>query len=92
MVFDPEASDLTAHRLACRSRTGRKHSPRSGRRGPKALTAVRSTRAEVRSQVREPHGGEKSGRRHWLRFTARWPRTHVITRAIQPLTALRNRG
>lgn len=33
-----------------------------------------------------------TGRRHWLRFTAQWPWTHVITRAIERLTALPNPG
>lgn len=33
-----------------------------------------------------------TGRRRWLRFTARWPWTDVITRAIQRLAALPNPG
>lgn len=33
-----------------------------------------------------------TGRRRWLRFTARWPWTHVITRAIDRLQALPNPG
>ncbi|MCX4482346.1 transposase [Streptomyces anulatus] len=33
-----------------------------------------------------------AGRRRWLRFTARWPWTDVITRAIQRLAALPNPG
>ncbi|WP_329611934.1 IS1380 family transposase [Streptomyces brevispora] len=33
-----------------------------------------------------------TGRRRWLRFTAQWPWTHVITRAIERLTALPNPG
>lgn len=33
-----------------------------------------------------------TGRRRWIRFTARWPWTDVITRAIQRLAALPNPG
>ncbi|CAK7284819.1 IS1380 family transposase [Streptomyces misionensis] len=33
-----------------------------------------------------------TGRRRWLRFTARWPWTDVITRAIQRLAVLPNPG
>ncbi|TWG04620.1 DDE family transposase [Streptomyces brevispora] len=33
-----------------------------------------------------------TGRRQWLRFTARWPWTHEITRAIDQLNALPNPG
>ncbi|MCX4791251.1 IS1380 family transposase [Streptomyces sp. NBC_01221] len=33
-----------------------------------------------------------TGRRHWLRFTTRWPWTSVITRAIDRLQALPNPG
>lgn len=33
-----------------------------------------------------------TGRRRWLRFTARWPWTAVITRAIQRIAALPNPG
>jgi hypothetical protein len=33
-----------------------------------------------------------TGRRRWLRFTARWPWTEVITRAIQRLAALPSPG
>ncbi|MFF3489628.1 hypothetical protein ACFYXC_41400 [Streptomyces sp. NPDC002701] len=31
-----------------------------------------------------------TGRRRWLRFTARWPWTDVITHAIRHLAALPN--
>ncbi len=33
-----------------------------------------------------------TGRRHWLRFTARWPWTDVITHAIDRLHTLPNPG
>jgi Transposase DDE domain group 1 len=33
-----------------------------------------------------------TGRRHWLRFTTRWPWTDVISRAINQLQALPNPG
>jgi hypothetical protein len=33
-----------------------------------------------------------TGRRHWLRFTARWPWTDEITRAIDRLNALPSSG
>jgi Transposase DDE domain group 1 len=33
-----------------------------------------------------------TGRRHWLRFTTRWPWTGVITNAMDRLQALPNPG
>lgn len=34
----------------------------------------------------------EAGRRHWLRFTARWPWTDELTRAIDRFNALPNPG